>query len=109
VSRGNWIGDYLDPSTFLDLFSSAESPNNRTGWSDPEYTRLVRAAAAETDRARRFALLAEAEALLLDQAPILPIYFYVTLNLYDGARWGGCEPNLLNLILLKHVHRRGGA
>ncbi len=113
VSRANWIGDYLDPSTFLDLFATAESPNNRTGWSHPEYTRLVRAAAAETDRARRFALLAEAEALLLDEAPILPIYFYVTLDLYDGARWAGCAPNLLNLILLKHVHRqvprRGGA
>lgn len=105
VSRGNWIGDYLDPSTFLDLWV-AKNPNNRTGWSHPEYTRLVRAAGAETDPARRFALLAEAEALLLEEAPIIPIYFYVTLNCFDGARWGGCEPNLLNMLFLKHVYRK---
>jgi oligopeptide transport system substrate-binding protein len=109
VSRGNWIGDYLDPSTYLDLFAAADNPNNRTGWSHPEYTALLRTAAAELDPGRRFALLARAEALLLAEAPVLPLYFHVTLNCYDPARWGGCEPNLLNLILLKHVHRLPGA
>jgi oligopeptide transport system substrate-binding protein len=108
VSRGSWIGDYLDPSTFLDLWVP-DNPNNRTGWSHPEYTRLVRAAGAETDPERRLAILAQAEAFLLDEAPILPIYFYVTLNCFDGTRWGGCEPNLLNMILLKHVYRKHGA
>ena len=105
VSRASWIGDYLDPSTFLDLWVP-DNPNNRTGWSHPEYTRLVRAAAAETDPSARLAILARAEAFLLDEAPILPIYFYVTLNCFDGTRWGGCEPNLLNMILLKHVYRK---
>jgi oligopeptide transport system substrate-binding protein len=105
VSRASWIGDYLDPSTFLDLWV-AGNPNNRTGWSHLEYTRLIDAAAAEIDPEQRAALLERAEALLLDQAPIIPLYFYVSLNCYDGDRWGGCEPNLLNMILLKHVHRK---
>src|SRR5208283_2685484 len=34
VSRSRWVGDYDDPSTYLDLFRS-DSGNNQTGWADP--------------------------------------------------------------------------
>jgi oligopeptide transport system substrate-binding protein len=43
----------------------------------------MRQAAGEGDRPKRMALLAEAEALLLDEQPILPIYFYVSKNLVN--------------------------
>lgn len=105
VSRGSWIGDYLDPSTFLDLWVPGNG-NNRTGWSDSTYTALVRRAAATTDAAARLDLLGEAERLLLDAQPIIPIYFYVVLNCYREL-WGGCEPNLLNVIYPKYVYRKG--
>lgn len=105
VSRGGWIGDYLDPSTFLDLWIPGNG-NNRTGWSHTEYTRLIRAAAAETDKQRRFDVLHRAEAILLAESPIIPIYFYVALNCYDDT-WGGCEPNLLNILYTKYVYRKG--
>jgi oligopeptide transport system substrate-binding protein len=110
VARGGWIGDYLDPTTFLDLWLPGNA-NNRTGWSDPAYTALIARAAAETDPAARAALLAAAESILLDATPIIPLYFLVTLNCYDETRFGGCAPNLLNMLLLKHVHRndRAGA
>ncbi len=108
ISRGGWIGDYLDPTTFLDLWLP-DNPNNRTGWSHPEYTRLMAEAAAETEPARRFSVLARAEEILLAEAPIIPLYFLVTLNCYDDRRFGGCEPNLLNLLLLKHVYRKDRA
>jgi len=108
VSRGGWIGDYLDPTTFLDLWLPGNA-NNRTGWSDPAYTDLIVRAAAETDPDERAALLAGAESILLDATPIIPLYFLVTLNCYDDTRFGGCEPNLLNMLLLKHVHRKDRA
>jgi ABC-type oligopeptide transport system substrate-binding subunit len=77
VARRSWIGDYLDPNTFLACFVTGDG-NNRTGWSDPRYDALVRGAAEELDPARRLRTLAAAESLLLDQAPILPIYHYAT-------------------------------
>jgi len=73
LSGARWIGDYVDPSTFLEVFLS-NSGNNATGWSNADYDRLVRAASAETDRGRRRSLYQEAEAILLAEAPIIPIY-----------------------------------
>jgi oligopeptide transport system substrate-binding protein len=80
VARRSWIGDYLDPNTFLSCYLTGDG-NNRTGWGDPRYDRLLREAAAELDPARRFALLREAEILLLDEGPVIPIYHYSTNEL----------------------------
>lgn len=64
--RSSWVGDYNDPNTFLDLFMS-ENPNNRTGWRNPAYDRILRQANAETDPARRQELLCAAETILVEQ------------------------------------------
>ncbi|MEZ6007578.1 MAG: ABC transporter substrate-binding protein [Planctomycetota bacterium] len=44
IARAGWIGDYLDPNTFLDMWVT-NGGNNQTGWSDPRYDRLIRRAA----------------------------------------------------------------
>jgi len=44
LSRAGWIGDYVDPNTFLDLWVT-NGGNNQTGWGDPLYDRCIRAAA----------------------------------------------------------------
>lgn len=80
AARAGWIADYNDPNTFLDLFMSGNA-NNQTGWANSRYDELMHQAAAEGDGAKRMALLRDAEALLLDEQPILPIYFYVSKNL----------------------------
>ena len=80
VARRSWIGDYLDPSTFLSLLTSGNG-NNRSGWSDPEYDRLMRDSEHEVDPAKRFALLRAAEARALASSPYLPIYHYATHEL----------------------------
>ncbi len=95
VSRSSWIADYPDPSTFLGVFVSG-GENNRTGWSDARYDALVAQAAREPDPARRLALLARAEALLLEELPILPVYSYVSQNLVN-PRLGGFHENALDL------------
>ncbi len=76
IARGSWIADYNDPSTFLDLWVT-DGGNNRTGWANPEYDRLIAEAARELDPGRRFELFGQAEALLLQEMPIAPVYFYV--------------------------------
>ncbi|HYM82076.1 MAG TPA: peptide ABC transporter substrate-binding protein [Candidatus Limnocylindria bacterium] len=80
VARRSWIGDYLDPTTFLSIMRTGDG-NNRTGWSDPTYDRLLRAADAEVDPARRMLMLAEAEARVLDAGVLIPIYHYSTVEL----------------------------
>jgi oligopeptide transport system substrate-binding protein len=81
VIRRAWIADYNDPNTFVDMFSSANG-NNNTGFSNAEYDRLVTAAGRERDPARRMKMLHDAEAILMDELPIVPIYFYVTKNMW---------------------------
>jgi oligopeptide transport system substrate-binding protein len=80
VARRSWIGDYLDPNTFLSCWITGDG-NNRTGWSDKHYDAMLRNAAREVDAKKRFAILREAEALLLSEGPTLPIYHYSTNEL----------------------------
>jgi oligopeptide transport system substrate-binding protein len=101
VSRSRWVGDYDDPSTFLDLFKS-DSGNNETGWKNPEYDRLNDEAARALDPAKRYALLRRAEALLLDEAPIAPIY-YGSRNYLIRPCVHGWVPSLLGIHRYQYV------
>jgi oligopeptide transport system substrate-binding protein len=80
VARRSWIGDYLDPNTFLGMYMTGDG-NNRTGWSHPRYDGMLRAAAREVNPAKRMAILRDAEALLLSEGPEIPIYHYSTNEL----------------------------
>lgn len=80
VARRSWIGDYLDPNTFLACFVTGDG-NNRSGWSHARYDALIHGAAFELNAAKRFAMLAEAERILLDESPVIPIYHYATNEL----------------------------
>ncbi len=104
LCRSSWVADYNDPNTFLNMFVSGDG-NNRTGWSNPEYDALIGAAAREADSARRFALFAQAESILVGgEAAICPLYFYVGIQFYDPERLGGIEPNLLDEHPLRFMH-----
>ncbi len=94
VARSGWIADYVDPNTFLSLWNTTDS-NNETGWSNPEYDRLLKEAAGVSDPAIRYKKLLTAESLLLDQLPILPVYWYTRVYLLhpDVKNW---QPLLLD-------------
>lgn len=79
VFRGGWIADWRDAANFLQLFVS-DSPGNYAFFDDHEYDRLMRQAAEERG-SERLALLREAEARLLDQQVIVPLYYYVSRHL----------------------------
>ena len=80
VVRRAWIGDYLDPNTFLDMYVTG-GENNNTGWSNEEYDQLIRDAKTEIDPEKRLEILRQAEVILMREMPVLPIYFYVSRNL----------------------------
>ncbi|MEM1108698.1 MAG: peptide ABC transporter substrate-binding protein [Planctomycetota bacterium] len=95
ISRGNWYGDYRDPTTFLDLYR-ANDGNNDAGYASGEYDRLLREAAAQTAPAKRFALLRDAEAVMLADAPIVPLHQPINLELFDPAAVKNLYPNAWN-------------
>jgi oligopeptide transport system substrate-binding protein len=75
VARAGWIGDYMDPNTFLDMWVTG-SGNNDTGWSNKSYDALIAKAKATVDPKARMATLHAAEKILMADFPILPIYYY---------------------------------
>ena len=78
ISRHGWIGDYVDPMTFLDMWVTGGG-NNDCGFSNAEYDKLIADAKVETDSAKRTEMLREAEDILMDEMPIIPIYYYTTV------------------------------
>ena len=94
VARAGWIGSWLEASAFLENFLSG-SLNNHTGFADPEYDRLLAEAQRQVDPAAREALFQRAEAILLDAAPIVPMFDYTNAYLLrpNVQNW---YPNVLD-------------
>jgi oligopeptide transport system substrate-binding protein len=102
ISRAGWIGDYVDPNTFLDMWVTGGG-NNQTGWSSKRYDDLIARAGRVLDPRERMTLFNEAERLLvLDEAPILPLYTYVNKGMLS-RKVKGRHPNILDQHPLKHV------
>lgn len=80
----SWVGDYLDPATFLKILRTNDG-NNRTGFANPAYDALLAQANQQTDLGARYALLAEAESILLEEAPILPVSWSRYMYLLDPS------------------------
>jgi len=99
--RSVWIADYVDPVSFLDVFRS-DSGNNYTGWANPTYDNLLFEADRTTEPGRRFELLRQAEAILLEEAPIVPLYTFThVFAINPSVR--GWHPTLLDHHPYKHV------
>jgi oligopeptide transport system substrate-binding protein len=102
VCRGSWIGDYVDPNSFLDMWLTGGG-NNETGWSNPEYDRLIAQAAATADPAGRLEVFQKAEAILMDEMPEIPVYFYTRVYL-KRPEVKGWYPTLLDNHPYKYVY-----
>ncbi len=74
IARGAWLGDYMDPMTFLDLFTS-QSGNNDPQYRIPAYDDLISKARMEGDAEKRWQYLHEAENMLLKDVPIAVVNF----------------------------------
>jgi oligopeptide transport system substrate-binding protein len=102
IARGGWYGDYVDPNTFLDMFVTGGG-NNQTGWSNAEYDGLIERAARESDPEERMKIFRRAEAILVDEAPIVPIYVYTTTMLVRPGL-EGVDGNLMNRLMFERLH-----
>lgn len=102
LCRAGWNGDYVDPSTFLDMLITGGG-NNDTGWSNTNYDRLVHFASSTGDRAARYDAYQKAEAILMDEMPIIPLFFYTRPRLIQPCV-KGWYPNVLDQYDFKHIY-----
>lgn len=103
ISRGGWIGDYVDPNNFLDMFL-CNGGNNRTGWCNEEYDRLIlEVAPSQSSHEQRLKIFQQAETMLLEDMPIIPVYTYTSIKLlHPSVR--NFDDNILNQAMYKDLY-----
>ena len=79
IARHGWSGDYVDPMTFLEMWTST-STLNEAGFSNNEYDALIKDAIKEQDTKKREEILHKAEDILMDEMPVIPIYYYTQIK-----------------------------
>lgn len=102
VFRAGWISDYDDPYSFLQMFRSGHGQNDY-GYSNSLLDALLAEIAAERIPARRRRLMQEAERIILEDQPIIPLYTYVTKRLVDN-HLKGWENNVMDHHYSKHMY-----
>lgn len=98
MARLGWTGIVLDPVVMLDAYLG-DSPDNESNWMNEEFDRLIEDAKVESDLDKRMAMLHEAEAILMEEMPFIPVYYYSRTyltheSLEDVAYYRNIYPNL---------------
>jgi peptide/nickel transport system substrate-binding protein/oligopeptide transport system substrate-binding protein len=101
IASTSWIGDFADPLAFLQMWAQ-DSNLNDASLADPEYDRLLGAAALKSGD-ERFDALGLAETRLLSGAAVLPIYHSLAANVIDTDFVNGWYPNALDIHPFKYL------
>jgi oligopeptide transport system substrate-binding protein len=106
LARGGWFSDFADPFNWYNLiWDSREDPASfNVGWKNDDYDNLVRAASAEDDPALRISLYQQADEILADDYPDIPIFQYGSRTLVRPYVHGFEPERVLSLVRLKRVH-----
>jgi oligopeptide transport system substrate-binding protein len=103
VFRAGWISDYNDPYSFLELFRSGESRND-VAYSNSSFDALLEEVARERSPERRNRMMREAERLLLEDNPIMPVYTYVSKRLVD-PHVQGWQSNVMDHHYSRYMYK----
>jgi len=102
MGRISWIADYNDAQTYLFLSQTSTKQQNYSRFSNPEYDRLMDEASLTGDIHKRADLLEQAEGILLEELPVIPIYFNVSKNLVS-TRVKGWQDNPLDYEYVRNL------
>ena len=102
VQRAAWIADYADPHVFLEIWESTNG-NNDSLWANPEYDRLLHEALAAKDTASRYEIYQKMDAILVDECPIIPIFYY-TRPFLMSTKVKGYWPNVLDIHPFQDIY-----
>lgn len=101
--RGSWIADYPDAENYLSVFYSKNpAPPNYTRYQNPAFDALFEKAIAETNDSLRYELYKQADQLMIEDAPVVPLWYDVAVHLVQ-PNVSGFEPNALNLLELRRT------
>jgi oligopeptide transport system substrate-binding protein len=104
--RGSWIGDYPDAENYLSVFYSGNpAPPNYTRYRNSRYDELYRRSLIENSDSLRYALYQEMDQMMINDAPIVPLWYDQVIHLVNPAV-SGFEANGLNLLELRHTRIR---
>lgn len=96
VAEANWFADFNDAKNFLFLAQPSAGDMNMSRYANQDYENLVRASDQERDPAKRMAIMQQAEAMMLEEAPLTPVFYGVSRNLVHTWVTGWAD-NLLNV------------
>lgn len=105
--KASWIADYPDAENYLSLFYSKNfSPGgpNYTHFKNEEFDKLYEAAFLETNDKKRQELYKQMDALVMEEAPVIPL-FYDKASRFTRSNVSGLGINPLNLLVLKRVRK----
>ena len=101
--RGSWIADYPDAENYLSVFYSKNpAPPNYTRYKSPAFDALFEKALSETNDSLRYKLYQQADEVMIDDAPVVPLWYDKVIHLVQ-PNVKGFEPNSLNLLELRRV------
>lgn len=83
MATADWIADFNDPITFLNIFSSKKSKLNATNWQNKNYKLLLKKSFEESDQDQRQKLLAQCEEILMEEVPVIPLFHHSMLYVQD--------------------------
>ena len=107
--RASWIADYPDAENYLAVFYGPNpAPPNYTRFRNARYDSLYRAAVAESDLKTRYRLYQEMDQLLIEEAPVVPLWYDMAIHLVQNDVHG-FEPNSLNMLELRRTKKGAGA
>jgi len=102
MGRAGWIADYNDAQSYLFLSQTSTKQQNYSRFSNAQYDSLMDKASLTSDARKRAALLEQAEGILLEEMPVIPIYFYVSKNLVS-TKIMGWQDNPLNYQYVRNL------
>ncbi|HDN9014711.1 TPA: peptide ABC transporter substrate-binding protein [Aeromonas salmonicida] len=101
--RSFLFGDYVEPSSMLNSFR-CQDPQNESGYCNPAFDGLLQQASDTLDGSTRTGLYRQAEQLLMDEMPAIPVYHYNQMRLVDPTLRGLPSQNLKGAIATKDLY-----
>ena len=102
ICRAGWIADYVDPHVFLEIWETGGG-NNDTNWSNATYDELLRQSLVALNDEARYEIYQKMDAILVDELPVIPIYYYTKVAAVS-PRIKGFYPTLLDNHPYKYIY-----